>query len=221
MSIIKIIAAMAGGYDASTGEGPTPINLTNAIIIADGNSYVQGNGYTPFTTTIAATAPFNSNGATVLNFGVGSQTTPNMISDQAAQILSEYVPGVANILLVVEGGNDIYFNGSVANALANLETYCLAARAAGFKVIVSTTIPRDQSTAFGDNSATYNAKLVALNNGLLADNSWYDGIIRPDLEPIFADFSAGGYDADKVHPNTPGQARHAELFIDAINSLSE
>lgn len=199
--------------------GKAPFSLDNAIIVADGNSYVQGNGYTPFATIISNTDPFDTNGSVFYNFGVGGQTTPNMISDQSTQVLPLYTPGVANILLVCEGGNDIYFNGNVSSAVSNMQTYCNAARAAGFKVILTTTIPRDQSTPFGDNSAAYNAKLVAFNDAIIADQSFYDALIRPDLELMFASYFGSGYDADKVHPNTTGQQKFAELYIAAINQL--
>ncbi len=210
--IERMIIKLLENYDFS-------INFNNSIIIADGNSYVQGNGYIPFTTTISSTSPFNSNGSTVLNFGVGAQTTVDMINDQTSQILNQYQEGVTNILLVVEGGNDIYFNGSVANALLNMEMYCLTARAVGFKIIVSTTIPRDQTTSFGDNSQQYNLKLQEFNDGLISNNTFYDAIIRPDLEPIFLTYTSGGYDGDKVHPNTIGQEKFGELFVNTILSL--
>lgn len=193
--------------------------LTNAVIVGDGNSYVQGNGYTSFVTVISTTSPFNSNSITFYNFGVGAQTTPNMIADQATQVLPVYVSGVQNILLVCEGGNDIYFNGSVANAVANMRTYCNTARAAGFKVILTTTIRRDQTTTFGDNPTQYNAKLAQFNDSLIADNSFYDALIRPDTDPLFLTYTSGGYDADKVHPNQTGQNRFAALFINAIYEI--
>ena len=217
MSLINIISQISGGYDNVNYQNPD-IGLTDANIIADGNSYVQGNGYTPFPSIIAATSPFNSNGAVFYNFGVGAQTTPQMITDQASQVLSLYDGAVNNILLVVEGGNDIYYNGSASGAITNLDTYCSAARSAGFYVIVSTCIRRDQTTSFGDNPSQYNTKLDSFNT-LLAASTFYDGIIRPDLDAVFATYTSGGYDADHVHPNNTGQQKFADLFITAINDL--
>jgi lysophospholipase L1-like esterase len=198
-----------------------PLNLTNVKIVADGNSYVQGNGYTPFSSYIMQQSPFTTNGATMANFGVGGQTTQQMLADQSSQVLSLYTSGRANILLVCEGGNDIYYHGDAAAAVAAMKNYCNNARAVGFRVIVTTTIPRDQTTAFGDNPTSYNAKLVAYNNGLIADNSFYDALIRPDLETIFSSYTAGGYDADKVHPNSTGQQKLATLYRAAILSLTQ
>jgi lysophospholipase L1-like esterase len=198
---------------------PSALTLTNANIIADGNSYVQGNGYTPFSTLLMAMAPFTTNGATMQNFGVSGQTTGQMLNDQSSQVLSLYSAGKANVILFQEGGNDIYFNGNVDSAIARVKRYCDNARAAGFKVIVSALIYRDQATSFGDTPASYNTKIDQFNSALVGDASFYDGIIRPDLEAVFSTYTSGGYDADKVHPNDTGQQKYAELYRAALLAL--
>ena len=213
MSLINIISILAG-----TAVDAPPSGLDNVNIIADGNSYVNGFISPSFPEYIIAAEPFASNGATMLNVGVSGQTTPQMIADQASQVLSQYNGSVNNILLVVEGGNDIYFNGSVSNAITNMGTYCNAAMAVGFKVIVSTTIPREQNTSFGDTESQFNVKLADFNTALVASN-FYDGIIRPDLESIFSTYTSGGYNADHIHPNATGQQKLRDLFITAINNL--
>lgn len=205
---------------ALTGTA-TPLNLTNAEIIADGNSYTQGNGYTPYSTVIMTLSPFSSNGSTMANFGVGGQTTIEMLADQSSQILSRYTSGHANIILFQEGGNDLYFNGDVTSAFDNIKTYCLNARTVGYKIIISTLIHRDQTTSFGDTPTEYNDKIDSLNADLIADSSFYDGIIRPDLESIFNTYTSGGYDADKVHPNQTGQNLYAALYAAAMQILIE
>jgi lysophospholipase L1-like esterase len=185
-------------------------------IVADGNSYVVGYpSYTSFPTLIGT-----SLGLTVVNFGVSGQTTPQMITDEGSQVLPTYDATKTNILLVCEGGNDIYFNGSATNAVANMKTYCNAARAAGFKVILTTVIHRNESTPFGDDATTYNSKLDAFNAGVLADKSFYDYIIRPDTAAIFQTYSNGGYHIDEVHPNQAGQQKFADLFVVGINAMT-
>jgi lysophospholipase L1-like esterase len=223
IAVVIMIKAIISILSSGAQTTPVLLDLTNASIIADGNSYVHGNGYTPFATYIMQQLPFTTNGATMQNFGVGGQTTPQMLADQSSQVLSQYVSGKANILLVFEGGNDIHFNGSVANAVQNMKTYCLNARAAGFKVITSTNIPRNQpqGTAYGDTNASYNVKLVEFNNGLIADSSFYDALIRPELETVFSTYTAGGYDADGIHPNATGQQKFAELYKAKILALTQ
>jgi lysophospholipase L1-like esterase len=213
------ICACSNGQEGVLGVATYRVSLTNANIVADGNSYTQGNGYTPYSTLIMQSAPFSTNGATMQNFGVGGQTTAQMLSDQSSQVLSLYTSGKANIILFQEGGNDLYFNGRVDSALARVKRYCDNARAAGFKVIVSTLIHREQTTMFGDTPTQYNTKIDQFNTALLADSSFYDGAIQPHLEAIFSTYSSGGYDADQVHPNDTGQAKYAELYRAALLAL--
>lgn len=202
-------------------RAPHLSSLSNLNIVADGNSYVAGNGYTPFPTYIIQTAPFSTNGSSMQNFGVGGQTTPNMLSDQATQILPSYVAGKTNILLVVEGGNDILKNGSVANAVTNMITYCQNAIKANFKVITATCIRRGQDGAvwYGDSEIVFNQKLLQYNASILNYSYCFHGIIRPELDDLFLNYYSNGYDADHVHPNVMGQKRYADLFIAAINKL--
>lgn len=203
-----------------SGVASTPLTLDNSNLITDSNSYGTGYpGNTPFPDIIMATAPFDSNGATMESFAVNSQTIEDMLSDQASQILPLYTPGVLNVILFQEGGNSIYYNGSVSEAIDSLTTYCNNATAVGFKIIVSTMIHRNQSTAFGDNATVYNTKLDSFNTALLALTGVYDGCIRPDLESIFASYGAGGYDGDQVHPSQTGQNKYAELYAAAIEAL--
>ena len=80
-------------------------------IVADGNSYVEGNGYTPFPVYVGTT--FSTS---VQNLGVSGQTVTNMLSDIYSEVLPTYVTGQTNFLLVVEGGNEIYFNAAATAA---------------------------------------------------------------------------------------------------------
>jgi lysophospholipase L1-like esterase len=185
-------------------------------IVVDGNSYTVGYpSYTSFADIIAT-----HYAVTVTNFGVSGQTTNEMLADEYSQVLPTFDATKLNILLVVEGGNDIYYWGDVDSAVARYIRYAAIAKAAGFKVIASTTIPRDQTTAFGDNPTQYNAKLSEFNTKLIANYNKFDRLIRPDTAAIFQSYTSGGYHSDYVHPNQTGQQKFADLFISAINSLA-
>jgi lysophospholipase L1-like esterase len=177
----------------------------NTVIIADGNSYVSGNGHIPFTDYLKPSAH-------VLNFGVGGQTTLQMLADQRKQVLPNFHPGKKNILIVIEGGNDIFFHGSVDSAYLHYKAYCLAAKAVGFKVIASTTIPRLQPSEFGDNIACFNEKMKEFNARLVSDPTFYSAKIRPDTCVAFRSFTSPGYDRDGIHPSDNGQKKLAELI---------
>lgn len=195
-------------------------SLANINIIADGNSYFANIGGTCSPTVLITLAPFSTNGATIYNFGVSGQTTGQMLSDQYSQVLSQYNSGVlTNVLLIQEGGNDIYYNGRVDSAIARMTRYCNNAKAAGFRVITSTLIHRDQTTPFGDNPTEYNTKIDNYNSALIALVGVYDGCIRPELESIFSTYESAGYYTDKVHPSQTGNNKYAELYKTAILAL--
>ena len=218
-----VILKQSGDFSGYTYP-PLRFNLQYLNLVADGNSYVHGDNaqmagaYTPFPELIAQSEPFQVRNTTVLNFGVGGQTTPQMLTDQTSQVLSKYNANKPSILLVVEGGNDIYYNSNVQQAVTNMINYCANARAVGFRVLTSTLIKRDQASGT-DTALQYNNKLAAYNTLLLSSASSFDGIIRPDLEPIFQSFTAGGYDVDRIHPNQVGQQKIADLFAALIENL--
>lgn len=205
--------------------GTTPPDvptLDNAIVVGDGNSYFTTlNSLTPAPSVVMTLSPFSTNGSYLYNFGVSSQTTGAMLSDVASQVLPLYTPGVENILLFHEGSNDIYFNGRVDSAIARTLRYCSIVRTAGFKIILSTLIPRNQSSAAGDNVATYNAKMVEYNDSLIAlvGTGQFDGLIRPDLEAVFSSYVSAGYYGDFIHPSQTGHNKYAELYLAAILEL--
>lgn len=199
-----------------------PDPLADVNIIADGNSYYANIfGYTPSPNVLLTLSPFATNGATLHNFGVSAQQTSDMLADVNSQIIPLYNSAVlTNVILFQEGGNDLYYNGRVDSAIARTTRYCNIVKAAGFKIIVSTLIHRNQSTAFGDNASQYNTKIDNYNTELVALNGTgvFDGIIRPDLEAIFSTYSSG-YHSDEVHPNQVGQNKYADLYKAAILNL--
>lgn len=199
---------------------PPPVyTLGDANIVADGNSYFTNYGGTCAPSIMMTLSPFATNGATMQNFGVSAQQTSQMLGDVYSQVISTFKSGVMNIIIFQEGGNDIYYNGRVDSAIARVLRYCSIVRAAGFKIIVSTLIHRNQTTGFGDNPSQYNTKIDAYNSALIALTGVYDGCIRPDLESVFSTYGSGGYSGDEVHPNQTGHNKYADLYKTAILNL--
>lgn len=206
-------------------------SFNNAVIICDGNSLTYGFASSdPATKSYPARlqllAPFNTNGATVYNFGVNSQTTPMMLSDVASQVDPLYTPGVKNIVIVLEGGNDIYFNGSATDAYDNLVEYCTDRRAVGFKVIITTVYAREHSaccggvTPFGDNDAQFESKRQTLNALIRANwEAFADALFDLDANADFETYNSTIFDADKVHLKDAGYQAHANLLPSIILGL--
>jgi lysophospholipase L1-like esterase len=92
--------------------------------------------------------------------------------------------------------------GGASAFVANVKSYCLAMRAAGWsKIVVLTVLPRTFS-GFNDWRNSVNALIVA-------DSSFYDALVRLDLDPVIGcDACAANttyYNADGLHPNTTGE----------------
>lgn len=189
-------------------QNKTGISITGAVIVCDGNSFTYGTGATnPATNSYPALLDADNyfNGATFYNKGVPAQKTSDMIADASSDITPLYNGGVSCILVAWEVGNDIYFNGNAANAVATFWNYCDARKAEGWKVIVINCPPRDQSTSFGDNSAQYNAKLVTANGLLAAEwSSHADKFVDLAGDSRFSGYDLTYYDADKVHYTNAG-----------------
>lgn len=140
-------------------------NLTDANIVCDGNSLTSGGyGGLSYPTILYNDLSAEFSGIVVTGRGVGGQQTSQMIADGVSDVDSLLQQGKPNIVCVWEVGNDIYFNGSVSNAITNITTYCQARKTAGWKVALIGLCDRYQTTAFGDNPAQYRVKIESANN---------------------------------------------------------
>lgn len=141
------------------------LNLNNSIILCDGNSLTSGGyGGQTYPNLLLSKLSQKFTGVSILNKGVGDQTTINMIADAISDIDALIDEEKLNILCAWEVGNDIYFNGSVSQAINNITTYCQARKAAGWNILLLGLSDRIQTTAFGDNPTQYRSKLLEANN---------------------------------------------------------
>ena len=199
-------------------------------MVADGNSLTSGMGSTGgltypaqlVTLLIDAVTPQVFATPTVTTYGVSGQTTPQMTADAVAQIDSLVFPSDAvavsdNVLLAWEGTNDLFVNGaSAATAYANLVTYCTARRAAGWKVIIGTLLPRaDVGTP-----ATFEADRQTVNTLLRQHwREFADALMDVGADPYIGQAgqttNATYYAADLVHMTNAGYARVAAIAKDS------
>jgi len=118
-----------------------------------------------------------------------------------------------NILHVLIGTNDMTgIDGTTF--YNNLKTYCLARRAAGWKVVACTPLACDRP-----NYASRRAVAAGLIRG---DNSFYDALVDFAADTTFGpDSSATNTTlfADGVHPTTYGYTLMAPIVANVVNTL--
>jgi lysophospholipase L1-like esterase len=213
MGVLTISASVGCHRGSPIG---TTAWLNGANIIFDGNSLTAGLGSTGGNDypaqLIASLTALGITGITYQNFGVSSQTTQMMAADAAAQVDTQKRAGVENILFAWEVGNDIYFNGNAATAETDFKNYCLARKAAGWKVIIIGLTPRNQSTDFGDTISSYNAKLLAADTWLKANYATFaDAFVDIRADSRLNDYTNTTYYYDGIHFKDAGYAVVAAL----------
>lgn len=83
----------------------------------------------------------------IRNVGVSGYTFPNISTALPAWIATVYRAGVKNIAVLFAGTNDIFFGATANQTYANFLVSAGILRAAGFKVIATTILPRNQFDA--------------------------------------------------------------------------
>lgn len=190
--------------------------LDEKNIVCDGNSLTQGQGGTTSYPQYLSGMIQNSS---VQNFGVGGQTTQQMEADAVTQIDTQINLKKENILIAWEIGNDVYYNGNVQDACQRFKDYCLNRKQNGWqKIIILNCPPRKQGTQFGDSEATYNQKLIEINQWLSNNySSFADELIDLANDARFQNYSPLVYSNDFVHYVNNGYNIIAQKIKEVIN----
>ena len=191
------------------------------IIIAEGDS-ISTNGFgncyfqqfAPNATLPASGSSYGTSGYTLANITSRASTIDGVLPTS---------PGGKYILSVLIGANDLggYTGASDAAAAANYTTdlmaYIAARRAAGWKVVACTILPRDV-TAHNTRRAIVNANLRTQQGlGNIDGIADFDTDVQMGIDTAFASFPANWNDA--LHPNATGHARLEPIYRAAMNAL--
>lgn len=138
------------------------------------------------------------------------------LATTAAQRLHPYAIGGRTILVMTGGQADLTRDGDTGRKLYEEEVdYANAARAAGFDVIVITTIPPARLLYSG----TQPAERLAHNRLLLEDPSGaFDHVVDVAGDPRLADPTGPSF-SDGIHPSASGAAVIAELLEPVLASI--
>jgi hypothetical protein len=186
---------------------PARLDLNATDLILDGNSLVENMANSGNAIAYATLGGINR---AKQNFGVGGQTTLNMLTDAVSQIDSQYVAN--KVLIVWEIRNHLVSGVDLPTALSTLSQYCLGRRSAGYRVLVIGCIPTTRTPP--DLSPSFNLLLSEANRLIRRDwRNYCDGFV--DVEAIAglqnpADTSTY---SDGIHLNAAGYS----LLFPAVN----
>lgn len=190
------------------------VTLRTPLIVFEGDSITAGSvGITvqqayPYVCMNGKLNPF-------LNNAVGGSIYADLTS-RAAALDARYDPNRAgNYLCVMCGFNDMSGSHNISGTTteANLRTYCLARKAAGWKVVVATLTASSESPGERD---TFNSLVRANWTGYadaLAD------VAADSVMGCTGCQNNGTYYQDGVHPTAAGEALVAPYFTAALRSL--
>jgi hypothetical protein len=163
---------------------------------------------------------------TMQNYAVSGQSTPAMASDAATQVdTAANLNKQSNILVAWELTNHMATanNATALEAYTAMRTYCLARKAAGFKVVTATCMAR--ATAGGIIPADFEAKRLTCN--ALMRQNWREfadafvdwAIDAPELEDVRNCSDLLFFNADLTHQVIFGDRLIQAAFYKAVRSL--
>lgn len=214
-----ITAQDIGGQVAAGVAGKLSIAAARPLIVFDGDSMTAGSGVFRGATYPALTAD-GIIGAKVHKFGVAGQNVALMLADAATQIDPLVDPTRLNVLCLLGGTNDLNNGAASAETVyTRIVTYCQARRAAGFKVIVGTVLPRDPA---GSGEA-FEADRQSVNTSIRANWATFaDALADVGADILIGSvgaFSNMAYFADGTHPTSLGCEIIASYYRAALESF--
>lgn len=164
-----------------------------------------------FDISLHSTVPFLSGE----NRGASAYQVSNLTTD-ATITDSYYVTGRKNILVIHIGVNDMA-STSGTTFVSNLKTFCLARRATGWKIVISTVLPRSDA---GAGSEITNRNVA--NPLIRSDTSFYDALVDLAADTNIGCDSCSAnatYYPDHLHPDDAANIIMAALYTAGIQSL--
>lgn len=169
-----------------------------AAIYFDGNSLTQSRGGVPAYPDLIDLRDTPS-----ANVSVGGSTT--VIQDGKATVIdADQRPGVRWVVMW-EGANDLYFGATASEAILHLGSYCEHRRAAGYKVMLLSLLPRADAGL----PATYEVNRQLVNawlrqNWKVIADKFIDVAADSKMGHAGQEFDERFFLKDRVHLNLAG-----------------
>lgn len=211
------LAALALGLGAPALAQDPPPPTPTLRIVAFGDSITVGEiGDTPggggYPARLQALLTSENLTVTVVNAGKSGETTVQGLSR-----ITSIDGGPDDVLLVMEGTNDIFQDISPQSIAANLINIGRRGRTAGFgRVAIATIIPIGRTTTPGRTDDSENLAAEIRQSTWAADFEQADpNRVLRDQDNLFETL----YISDNIHPNPDGYDLLAEAFADFIDDL--
>lgn len=199
----------------------SPADAPRDLVVLDGDSITQGHGLYG-SATYAAGLAMLATGADVENAAISGKSCAQLATTAPTRVDVRLRAGAANTLVIWCGTNDIAVGGATADAaFYALHDYTQARRAAGWRVVVVTMLPRAASPPW---PAITEAQRGAFNMAVRATWSrWADGLADVAADPRIG---AAGRTADPVyymdaaHPTAVGAQIVAGIVAGALDRMA-
>lgn len=194
----------------TAAEAYSIFRYKTAFLVAEGDSRTATYMYPTYATNALTNKLF-----AYWNNAVSGGTIADMAARGTA-VDAMFKTGNNNIILVFCGVNNSLLTAQ--QMYDDLKAYCLARRAAGYKVIICTEIDCQNAYVLSNGWAT---KYLDLNTKIRNDHSFADALADFGADPRLQDASNTTYfNADKVHPTDAGARVLGEIASPCINALS-
>lgn len=193
------------------------------LYVFDGDSQTNGFGLAdPATQSYPAQVMALYNNSTFYsgNLGVNSQTTADMTADGVATIDPHYdVRRAKNIVLALCGTNDLYGGANAATTYNRIVAYHTARRAAGYKTVAFTILPRSD----GGTPGSFEADRQTVNTNIRNNwAGWADALADVAANATIGDAGDEAnptYYQDLIHLTTAGYAIVAGIAKTAADTI--
>jgi lysophospholipase L1-like esterase len=189
---------------------PPLLKLSDSDLVIDGNSLFN---YLLQPANASIYATLGASDRSKINLAVGGQTSAQMLADAATQV-DPLLRADRKILIAWELTNSLYFGATPTQAQQDFEAYCSARKLAGWKIVVLTTLPRNQAPTVGT-IAQYNSNLDIVNSWLRSNYKRFaDSLVDVRLIPHLLDATNAAIFYDGIHLSALGYS----YLIPAINA---
>lgn len=220
-------AGVTAGEISSTSNYPVgyTFHVRNSAythnIAIEGNSIAKGTAVG--VTNVAPMLAVLDAGLTVndrINVAKDGWTTTDLITFSYKYVDCLYDSTVKNILIFIEGTNDIWsLSKTDVQAYNNIKTYCSTKKSQGWYTIVSTILPRSVGGSFETYRTSVNQMI---RDAKTANEPWIDQVADVAAHSIMGVNGGSNnstYFADGTHPTVAGHLELKSYFTTAINAV--